>query len=55
MKPLQGNTIVIRTEDGNEHSYQVRTRIQPRLSTLSAGDAAVLLIDEENLVMDAGF
>jgi hypothetical protein len=55
LKPLQDNTIVIRTEDGNEHSYQVRARIQPRLRTLSAGDAAVLLVDEENLVMDAGF
>jgi hypothetical protein len=55
LKPLQDNTIVIRTEDGNEHSYQVRARIQPRLRTLSAGDAAVLLIDAENLVMDAGF
>jgi translation initiation factor IF-1 len=55
LKPLHENTIVIRTEDGNEHSYQVRARIQPRLRTLSAGDTAVLLVDEENLVMDAGF
>jgi hypothetical protein len=55
LKPLHDNTIVIRTEDGNEHSYKVRARIQSRLRTLSAGDAAVLLVDEENLVMDAGF
>ena len=55
LKPLKDNTIVIRTEDGKEHSYEVRGRIQPRLRTLSAGDAAVLLVDEKNLVMDAGF
>jgi transcriptional regulator with XRE-family HTH domain/translation initiation factor IF-1 len=55
LKPLKDNTIVIRTEDGKEHSYQVRGHIQPRLRTLSAGDAAVLLVDEKNLVMDAGF
>lgn len=54
-KPLKDNTIVIRTEDGKEHSYQVRPLIQPRLATLSKGDAAVLLVDEENKVMDASF
>ena len=47
--------IVIRTEDGNEHSYRVRALIQPRLATLFTGDAAVLLVDEENTVMDVGF
>jgi translation initiation factor IF-1 len=55
LKPLKDNTIVIRTEDGKELSYQVRGHIQPRLRTLSAGDAAVLLVDQENVVMDAGF
>lgn len=54
LKPLKDNTIVIRTEDGKERSYQVREHIQPRLATLSTGDAAVLLVDEENIVMDAG-
>ena len=55
LKPLKDNTIVIRTEDGNEHSYRVRPPIQSRLATLSTGDAAVLLVDEEQIVMDAGF
>ncbi len=55
MKPLKDNTIVIRTDDGTELSYQVRALIQPRLATLSTGDAAVLLVDEENTVMDVGF
>ena len=55
LKPLKDNTIVIRTEDGKEHSYEVRPLIQPRLATLSKGEAAVLLVDEENKVMDVGF
>ena len=55
LKPLKDNTIVIRTEDGKEHSYEVRPLIQPRLATLSKGDAAVLLVDEENKVMDVAF
>ncbi|BFU94418.1 MAG: hypothetical protein NTNFB02_11400 [Nitrospira sp.] len=54
LKPLKDNAIVIRTEDGKEQSYQVRPLIQPRLVTLSKGDAAVLLVDEENQVMDVG-
>jgi len=54
-KPLKDNTIVIRTEDGKEHSYQVRPLIQPRLATLSTGNAVVLLVDEENKVADVAF
>src|SRR5262249_6560302 len=37
LKPLRDNTIIIRTEGGKEHSYQVRPLIQPRLGTLSKG------------------
>jgi hypothetical protein len=55
LKPLKDNTIVIYTEDGKEHSYQVRPLIQPRLATLSKGDAAVLLVDDENKVTDVAF
>ena len=55
LKPLKDNTIVIRTVDGIEHSYRVRSLIQTRLATLSTGDAAVLLIDEENTVADVAF
>ena len=55
LKPLKDNTIIIRTEDGKEHSYQVRPLIQPRLATLSKGDATVLLVDEENKMMDVAF
>lgn len=55
LKPLQDNTIVIRTEDGKEHSYEVRPLVQPRLATLANGDATVLLVDEENKVTDIAF
>ena len=55
LKPLKNNIIVIQTEDGKEHSYQVRSLIQPRLATLSKGDAAVLLVDAENKVTDVAF
>jgi hypothetical protein len=52
LRPLKNNTIVIRTEAGKEHSYEVRPLIQQRLGTLSKGDAVVLLVDEENKVTD---
>ena len=55
LKPLKDNTIVIRTEDGKVHSYQVRPLIQPRLGTLSKDDAAVLLVDDEQKVTDVAF
>lgn len=52
LMPLKNNKIVIRTEVGKEHSYEVRPLIQQRLETLSKGDAVVLLVDEENKVTD---
>ncbi len=55
LKPLKDHTIVIRTEDGKERSYEVRRPIQLRLARLSKGDAAVLLVDEENKVADVAF
>ncbi len=50
--PLKDNAIVIRTEDGKDHTYKVRPLIQARLATLSQGDAAVLLVDDEHKVTD---
>ncbi len=55
LKPLRDNTIIIRTEDGKEHLYQVRPLIQPRLGTLSKGDAVILLVDDEQKVTDVAF
>ena len=45
LTPLKNNTIVIRTKDGKEHSYEVRPLIQQRLGILAKGDTAVLLVD----------
>lgn len=53
--PLKDNTIVIRTEDGKDHTYKVRPLIQTRVATLSKGDAAVLLVDDEHKVTDVAF
>ena len=55
LKPLKDNSIVIRTEDGKEHSFEVRLLVQERLGTLSKGDAAALLVDDENKVTDVAF
>lgn len=53
--PLKDNTIVIRTEDGKDHTYKVRPLIQTRVATLSSGDVAVLLVDDEHKVTDVAF
>lgn len=55
LTPLKNNTIVIRTKDGKEHSYEVRPLIQQRLGTLAKGDAVVLLVDEGHKVTDVAF
>jgi hypothetical protein len=55
LKPLESNTIVIRTEAGTERRYAVRPLGQQRLAQLSKGDAVVLLVDDENMVMEVAF
>jgi hypothetical protein len=55
LTPLADHAIGIRTEDGKAHSYEVRPLIQPRLATLSKGDAVVLLVDDEHKVTDIAF
>ena len=55
LKPLKNNSIVLRTEDGKEHSFEVRPLVRQRLGTLAKGDAAVLLVDDENKVTDVAF
>ena len=51
LAPLHNNEIAIRTDAG-EYAYEVRPLAQPRLTTLSKGDAVVLLVDDENKVTD---
>ena len=55
VRPLKDHSIVLRTEDGKEHTYHVRPLTQQRLATLFTGDAVVLLVDEENKVTDVAF
>lgn len=52
LKPLENNSIAIRTEGGTEQPYEVRPLAQRRLAKLSKGDAVVLLVDDENKVTD---
>jgi len=55
LKALQDKTIAIRTEDGKEQSFEVRPLILERLSKVSRGQSAVLLIDEAQQVADVSF
>lgn len=55
VKPLAHNTISIRSNDGKEHSYEVRPLVQQRLGALLKGDTAVLLVDDEDKVTDVAF
>ena len=52
LKPLEQNTVVIRTEDGKEQQYEVRPYVQQRVKGLAKGDAIILLVDEETQVGD---
>jgi hypothetical protein len=52
LTPLANNGITVRSEGGNERIYEVRTLAQPKLAKLLAGDAVVLLVDDEGKVTD---
>ena len=54
-KAIHDSTIDVKTEDGKEHTYEVRPLIQERLAKLSKGHAVVLLVDDEKKVTDASF
>ncbi|HEU4501562.1 MAG TPA: hypothetical protein VFR82_07915 [Nitrospira sp.] len=52
LTPLDNNRITIRTEEGSNQLYEVRTLAQPKLAKLAKGDAVVLLVDDEGKVTD---
>jgi len=52
LKPLENDRIAIRTDDGEEQPYEVRSLAQLRLATLSYGDAVILLVDDDGKVTD---
>lgn len=50
--PMSENQITIRTPDGKEKPYEVRSLIRDKMGKLSKGEAIVLLVDEDNKVVD---
>lgn len=52
VEPLAKNHITIRTPDGKEKPYEVRSLMRDKMSKLSKGETVVLLIDGENKVAD---
>ena len=50
--PLDANQITIRTEDGKEQPYEVRSLTQDKATKLAKGESIVLLIDDDNKVVD---
>jgi len=52
VSPLADNQITIRTDDGKEQPYQVRSLTQDKMTKLSKGESIVLLVDDENKVVD---
>jgi hypothetical protein len=54
-RPLASNEITIRTEDGREEPFQVRSIVQDKLSKIGRGERVTLMIDEERQVVDVAF
>jgi hypothetical protein len=52
VKPVAGNHVMIRTEDGRERVIEVRSFVQDKLKKLPAGESVILLLDDENKVTD---
>lgn len=52
LKPLDNNTITIQTDEGQVHSYEVRSLVQSKVATLPKGKLIVLFVDDENKVTD---
>lgn len=52
VSPLAENQITIRTEDGKEQPYEVRSLTKDKATKLSKGESIVLLVDDENKVVD---
>ena len=49
------NWIIIRTEDGHERPYEVRSFVLESLAKTSQGGRVTLLLDEDNKVTDVAF
>ncbi len=51
-EPLNNSKITIRTQTGQEESYEVRPLVQKSLENVSQGQAVVLLVDDDHKVTD---
>ena len=52
VKMLDNGRITVRTEDGKEHRYEIRSLAQEKLSDVRAGQKVILLLDTENKIID---
>jgi hypothetical protein len=50
--PMAENQITVRTPDGKEKPYEVRSLMKDKMGKLSKGETVVLLIDGDNKVVD---
>jgi len=46
---------LIRTEDGKETSYQIRTQARSKMASIPVGVDAVFMVDETNKIVDVNF
>ena len=46
---------LIRTEDGKESSYQIRTQARSKMASIPVGADAVIMVDETNKIVDVNF
>jgi translation initiation factor IF-1 len=53
--PIGQDRVVIKTEDGKEQSFAVRSQARSKLAAIPIGAPAVFLIDETNKISDGTF
>lgn len=53
--PIGQDRVVVKAEDGKEHSFEVRSQARSKLGSIPVGSPAVFLLDETNKVIDATF
>jgi translation initiation factor IF-1 len=46
---------LIRTEDGKETSYQIRTQARSKMASIPVGADAIFMVDETNRIVDVNF
>lgn len=49
------DTALIRTENGNEQNFEIRTQARSKVASIPIGIEAVFMLDETNKIVDANF